>query len=224
MRSGSREPDLERHFRTRALGSGVVAGAIALGGLVVLHSDAHALYSDLVSGDGLVALIASILAGLGTLVLVWRRSYEPARYSASLAVAAIIAGWALAQNPIFLPGLTIKQAAAPHDTLVVVVVAVIVGAAILFPSLALLFRLVLGGQLGYGETATSSTRPSRAILSASKPGLLARSAGACFIAGTGFLTIAEAGWAHAIGVAALFAFIVLGFLAVAPADTAGEEI
>ena len=129
-----REPDLERHFRTRALGSGVVAGAIAAAGLVVLHSDAHALYGDLVTGDGLVALIASILAGLGTLVLVWRRNYEPARYSASLAVAAIIAGWALAQNPIFLPGLTIKQAAAPHDTLVVVVVAVVVGAAILFPS------------------------------------------------------------------------------------------
>jgi cytochrome bd ubiquinol oxidase subunit II len=219
-----REPDLERHFRTRALGTGIVAGAVALGGLVVLHSDAHALYDDLVKGDGLAALIASILAGLGTLILVWRRSYEPARYSAGLAVAAIIAGWALAQNPIFLPGLTVKQAAAPHDTLVVVVVAVIVGAAILFPSLALLFRLVLGGQLGYGETATSSERPARAILSASRPGLLARSAGACFIAGIGFLTIGEAGWAHAIGIASLFAFMVLGFFAVAPADTAREKV
>jgi cytochrome bd ubiquinol oxidase subunit II len=218
-----READLERHFRTRALAAGVVAGAIALGGLVVLHSDAHALYSDLVSGDGLAALIVSILAGLGTLVLVWRRSYEPARYSAGLAVAAIIAGWALAQNPTFLPGLTIKQAAAPHDTLVVVVVAVIVGAAILFPSLALLFRLVLGGKLGYGERTASSARPTTAILSASKPGLLARSAGASFIAGVGFLTFAEAGWAHAIGIASLFAFMILGFFAVAPADIAREE-
>jgi cytochrome bd ubiquinol oxidase subunit II len=35
--------------------------------------------------------------------LVWRRSYEPARYSASLAVAAIIAGWALAQNRSSFP-------------------------------------------------------------------------------------------------------------------------
>ena len=218
-----REPDLERHFRIRALGAGIVAGGVAVGGLVVLHSDAHALYDDLVKGDGLVALIASILAGLGTLVLVWTRNYEPARYSAGLAVAAIVAGWALAQNPTFLPGLTVKEAAAPHDTLVVVVVAVLVGAAILFPSLALLFRLVLGGQLGYGETATSSARPARAILSASRPGLLARSAGACFIAGIGFLTLAEAGWAHAIGVASLFAFMVVGFFAVAPADTAREE-
>ena len=219
-----REPDLERYFRVRALGAGIGAGFVALGGLLVLDSDAHGLYSELVKGDGLAALIVSILAGLGTLALVWRRRYEPARYSAGLAVAAIIAGWALAQNPTFLPGLTVKQAAAPHDTLVVVVVAVIAGGAILFPSLALLFRLVLGGKLGYGEATASSARPTTAILSASKPGLLGRSAAACFVAGVGFLTLAEAGWAHAIGVASLFAFIVLGFLAVAPADIASEEV
>jgi cytochrome d ubiquinol oxidase subunit II len=41
--------------------------------------------------------------------------------------------------------------------------------------------------------------------------LLGRSAGACLIGGIGFLTVAEAAWAHAIGVASLFAFIVLGF-------------
>jgi cytochrome d ubiquinol oxidase subunit II len=218
------EPGLERHFRARALGAGIVAGAIALGGLVVLHSDAHTLYDDLVRGDGLAALIVSILAGLGTLALVWRRSYEPARYGAGVAVAAIIAGWALAQDPMFLPGLTIKQAAAPHDTLVVIIVVVIVGAAILFPSLGLLFRLVLGGRLDYGETTASSTRQGRAILSASSPGVLARSAGACFVAGIGFLTVADAGWAHALGIASLFGFIVLGFLAAAPADIAREKV
>ncbi len=58
------------------------------------------------------------------------------------------------------------------------------------------------------------------MLSASAPGLLARSAGACFVAGLGFLTAADASWAHAIGVASLFAFIVLGFLAVAPSELA----
>ena len=124
-------------------------------------------------------------------------------------------------EPIFLPGLTIKQAAAPHDTLVVV--AVIVGAAVLFPSLALLFRLVLGGQLDYGEETASSMRPSKAIISASNPAFWRAQAGACFVAGIGFLTLAEAGWAHAIGVASLFAFMAVGFFAVAPADTARER-
>ncbi len=219
-----RESDLERQFRARALATGVVAGAIALGGLAVLHSDAHDLYDGLVHGDGLAALIVSIVAGVAALYLVWRRSYEPARYSASLAVAAIIAGWALAQNPTFLPGLTVKQAAAPHDTSVAVVVAVIVGGAILFPSLALLFRLVVAGRLDYGEPPPSETVPIKSILSASAPGFLARSAAACFVAGVGFLTVADADWAHGIGVAALLAFIVLGFFAVAPAEIAREEV
>jgi cytochrome d ubiquinol oxidase subunit II len=218
-----RQPELERHFRVRALSAGVVAGAIALGGLIVLHSDADTLYRGLVHGDGLVALIASIIAGVATLVLVWRRRYEPARYSASAAVAAIIAGWALAQNPTFLPGLTVEQAAAPHDTLVAVVVAVIVGAAILFPSLALLFRLVVAGRLDYRGVPPAEPPPARAILSASAPGLLARSAAACLMAGIGFLTVADAGWAHALGVLALLAFIVVGFFAVDPAEMARER-
>jgi hypothetical protein len=38
-------------------------------------------------------------------------------------VAAILAGWALAQKPTMLSGLTIRHAAAPHDTLVLVVIA-----------------------------------------------------------------------------------------------------
>ena len=41
------------------------------------------------------------------LLLVWRTRFGPARASAALAVAAIVAGWALAQRPRFLPGLTI---------------------------------------------------------------------------------------------------------------------
>jgi hypothetical protein len=113
------------------------------------------VYSERLHGDGVSALIVSIVAGLATLPLVWARRYETARYTAALAVAAIIAGWALAQQPVFLRDLTIEQAAAGHDTLVAVVVAVLGGAAILFPSLALLFRLVLGG-----GSATARPPPS----------------------------------------------------------------
>jgi cytochrome bd ubiquinol oxidase subunit II len=215
--------DLTRAFRVRALGTGVVAGAIALGGLAVLKADVPSLYHGLVNGDGLVALVVSILAGVTTLGLVWVGHYEPARYGAAAAVAAIIAGWGLAQRPTLLPGLTIQQAAAPDDTLIAIVVAVVVGAAILFPSLGLLFKLVLGGRLDHAESTPTLTTPGGAVLSASAPGLLARSAGACFVAGLGFLTAADADWAHAIGIASLFGFIVLGFLAVAPSELARAE-
>src|SRR5439155_1507432 len=109
------------------------------------------IFRRLTEGAGLPALVVSVIAGVATLGLVWRRRYEPARYTAAVAVAATIAGWAVAQNPVFLQGLTIRQAAAGHDTLVAVIVAILGGALLLFPSLALLFRLTLGGELRGGE-------------------------------------------------------------------------
>jgi cytochrome d ubiquinol oxidase subunit II len=216
VRAGER--DLEAAFRKRALGAGVVAGAVALGGLFVLRADAQSLYHHLVEGRGVAALAVSISAGLVTLGLVWRRRYEPARYSAALAVAAIVAGWALAQAPAFLPRLTIEQAAASHDTLVAVIVAVVGGAVILFPSLALLFGLVLRGTLDHAQTAAKPVRAGRMLLTTSTPGLLARLAAACLVAGIGLLTIANASWAHAIGVASLLGFIAIGFPAALPPD------
>jgi cytochrome d ubiquinol oxidase subunit II len=215
------EAELEREFRIRGLGAGIVAGALALGGIAVLHSDAHPLYHSLVTGQALPALLASILAGVATLALVYRRRFEAARYSAALAVAAIIAGWALGQWPTILPGLTVYQAAAPHDTLVAVVVAVLAGGTILFPALALLFRLQLTGRLQGAEPGVPQAAGDRGGLA--QPGLLARVAVACLIIGFGLLNVANANWAHAVGVASLFVFIVTAFLAIVPSAIAIER-
>ena len=215
------DPELERAFRSRALGSGLVTGAIALGGLAVLHSDAHSLYHQLVSGDAVSALVVSILAGSGTLALVFSRRFEAARYSAALAVSAIVAGWALVRWPTLLPGLTVQQAAAPHDTLIGLVVAVVAGGAILFPSLALLFRLALTGR--FDSTYPAPGAGGDHVPSASMPRLRSRVAVACLIAGVGLLNVAEAQWAHVLGVLSLFGFMVIGFLALAP-GTLGNEV
>ncbi|MBV8953109.1 MAG: hypothetical protein JO179_03155, partial [Solirubrobacterales bacterium] len=51
----------------------------------------------------------------------------------------------------------------------------------------------------------------------------ARCAGAGMLVGIGLLTIADAGWAHAIGIVGLFCFVAFGFLAVAPARLAGQD-
>ncbi|MCW3018011.1 MAG: Cytochrome bd-type quinol oxidase subunit 2-like protein [Solirubrobacterales bacterium] len=224
-RAAARDPaerDIEAGFRARALGAGILAGVVAAAGLVVLRSDAQPLYHRLLHSDALGALIVSLIAGVATLELVRRRRFEAARYSAAVAVAAVIAGWAVAQYPLLLPGLTVRQAAAPHDTLVGVVIAVLGGAVILFPSLALLFRLVLAGRFDPGQRAAPPPpRPPPTIgsvLAASNPGLLARAAVACLLAGFGFLTIAESGWAHAVGVLALIAFVLCGVLADVPAQ------
>jgi cytochrome d ubiquinol oxidase subunit II len=144
--------ELVRAFRARALGSGVVAGALALAGLAVVNSDAPDLYDGLVSGAGLVCVLGSALFGLVTLALEWRERFELARYTAAAAVSAIVAGWALAQEPYLLPPeLTVEEAAASDEALVALVVAATIGMALLVPALVWLFRLALSGRLAYEE-------------------------------------------------------------------------
>ena len=147
-------------FRRRALALGALAGALALGGLAVLHSDAQRIYDGLTSGGGLAAALVSVAAGAATMVCVAGRRLEAARWSAAVAVGAIVAGWALAQQPQILPGLSVDQAAASDATLVALLVSIAIGALILVPSLTLLFGLVLRGrfdespmQLGSLESA-----------------------------------------------------------------------
>lgn len=211
---------LESAFRRRALGAGLVAGAISFGGLFVLHSDARPLYHGLIEGNGVSAVIVSALAGGATLALIWTHRFLLARFSAAIAVAALIAGWALAQQPLLLPHLTIHQAAASHDTLVAVVVVVLAGAVILFPSLGLLFKLTLGGKLDAHATPVAGEPARSGFVEAASAGAAGRIAIASFIGAIGFLTLADAAWAHAIGIACLVAFALFGFAALAPWQTA----
>ena len=214
-RHGNRQ--LAERFRARALGAGVAAGAVAVAGIVVLRFDAHRLFAHLTQGAGLLPLVVSLLAGVATLALLWRRRYEPARYTAALAVASTIAGWALAQQPVFLRDLTVKQAAAGHDTQVAIIVAILGGGVILLPSLGLLFRLTLGGRLGQSSsTGVGPTGGGKDPLAPSTRS--ARVTAASLLAGVGFLTVANAGWAHAIGVASFFSFLAFGYRAVLDGD------
>jgi cytochrome d ubiquinol oxidase subunit II len=216
------DDDLERRFRARAIGSGIVAGAMAVAGLIVIYHDAHPLYEGLVNRSGRPALAASAVAGVGTLGLVWTRRFETARYGAVVAVAAMVAGWALAQNPVFLPGLTVKQAAASHDVLVAVIVAVVAGGLILVPSLGVLFRLLLLGQFDHASAEGGIEPPSGNPID-TRPALIGRLAAALLIGGFGFLNIADAGWAHAIGVACLLGFVATGFAAAVPLEGGGRD-
>jgi cytochrome bd ubiquinol oxidase subunit II len=217
-RTGERE--IADSFRIRALVAGAVAGAVSIAALVVVHADAHSLYTGLVHGGALAVMIVSIVAGLTTLGLVWARLFEPARVTGAIAVAAVIAAWALARNPVLLPGLTIDQAAASHDTLVTVVVAVIAGGVLLFPSLALLFTITLRGGLTAAASASAGGLrgfPLRETATAPRIAVV------LFIVGLGMLNAANAGWCHIIGVIALFGFVIAGFTAIVPRALAGDS-
>jgi cytochrome d ubiquinol oxidase subunit II len=144
----ARAPDLTIAFRRRALGSGAVAGAMAIGGLLVIREDARGLYDGLTSGGGLVMVIASAAAGLLTLWLLWTNRFELARYTSGVAVGAIVAGWAFAHRPDFLPAeLTLQDAAAGDATLIATLIALVLALLVIVPAIAVLFRLTLRGRL-----------------------------------------------------------------------------
>jgi cytochrome bd ubiquinol oxidase subunit II len=193
-------------FRTRALSAGVVAGAIALVGLAVVREDASSLFEGLTEGGALVALLASAVAGLATLTLVARSKFEPARYTAAVAVAAIVAGWGMAQSPTFLPGLTVREAAAEHSTLVALLVGLGVGALILIPSLFVLFKLVLAGRFDPGARV-NAVPPQRPRESSRPPGLavpLTVGVGAAML-----LVIASVSWLQVVAALAMLGAIAL---------------
>ena len=206
-----RDQALVRAFRGRALLTGAVAGAFALAALIVVHEDARPIWDGLISGWGLVALVVSAMAGVATLALVRDERYEPARVAAALAVAAVIAGWAIAQSPDLLPGLTIHQAAAGHATLVALLIAVAAGALLLTPSLALLFRLTLQGRFDPGAAVVVSPEPRS---SSPSPARLA-AAGGLLITGSVLTVLLDSTWGLAPGVVALLAFVAVAFTPVA---------
>ena len=230
------EPALAHDFRIRALVAGLVAGALALAGLLVIRADDTSLWHGLTTGAGLAMVILCALAGIVTLVLVWRGRFGPARASAALAVAAVIAGWAAAQEPRLLPGLTVGQAAAGRSTLFATIVGVAVGAVVLVPSLIVLYTLVLRGRLDTDlktpKSPKSPTTPAAAGrgvppagVAAAGPGVRPAGVAAAFprvrlagllavatlAAGVGLLVFADPAWAHGIGAISLLACAVTVF-------------
>lgn len=212
-RIGSAE--LVAAFRTRAIVVGIVAGATALAGLVVLRWDAERIWEGLTQGWGLVALAASAVGGIATLLLVTRKRFGAARVSAATAVAAIVVGWAIAQQPLLLPGLTISEAAAPRATLVALLVVTGIAAIVLVPQLVLLFSLFLRGRFDSAgprqdisavPTTSPSYRSSRAL------GPLAI---AFLLVGTGLTALTDTDWSLAVGVSCLLLFIGSGFFLIA---------
>jgi cytochrome bd ubiquinol oxidase subunit II len=133
--------EMEGYFARRALAAGLLAGAVALGGLFALHADARYIYERLVV-EGLPLVIVSILCGFGVLALLVGRRRRGLRPLAAGAVIAVIWGWGVAQFPYLLPtSLKIGQAAAPGPTLDAVLIVFAIAAIVVLPALGLLYWL-----------------------------------------------------------------------------------
>jgi cytochrome d ubiquinol oxidase subunit II len=207
--------DLATAFRTRALAAGIVTGGVALAAFVVVSLDTEQLGSGLRGWPAILAVVGSAAAGLATIELVRRSRFEAARYLASAAVAAIVVGWALAQRPELLPGLTVDEAAAERPTLIATIGGVAIGAAVLVPSLILLFGLVLRGRFDHEATEGDVDARGRTAALHRRPfGGLAILALAIGLPST---LVADGGPVQAVGVVALLAFVAFGSVALGSA-------
>ena len=213
--------DLTAAFRARALAAGAVTGGIALAGLVVVSLDAGTLRDGLFGWPAILAVVGSAVAGLGTLELVRRARFEAARYLASAAVATIVVGWALAQRPELLPGLTVEEAAAERSTLITTIVGVVLGAVILLPSLVLLFGLVLSGRFDRKAVWADVEPRTPRVPFRRQP--LAGLAILALAVGLPLTLVPDGGPVQVAGVIGLLAFVAVGSVALGSAAAAAAE-
>jgi cytochrome bd ubiquinol oxidase subunit II len=135
------DKEMEGYFSSRALAAGLLAGAVALLGLIALHAEARYIFDRLVV-EGLPLVIVSILCGFGVLALLLGRARRGLRPLAASAVVTVIWGWGVAQFPYLLPtSLRIDEAAAPSPTLDSVLIVFAIAAVVVLPALGLLYWL-----------------------------------------------------------------------------------
>jgi cytochrome d ubiquinol oxidase subunit II len=134
---------LQEDFRRRALAAAAGVFATAAAALVAAHLTAPRVRDALEMNGWAIpfhlATGAAAIAAIGALIV---RAYRAARIAAAAQVVLILSGWAISQYPFIVPpDLTIRNAAAPRETLVLILAALAVGGLVLFPSLAYLFRV-----------------------------------------------------------------------------------
>jgi len=128
-------------LRTRTLGVGVVTGLVVFVGLFPLRSDAPTLYDGL-SGRALPLVLLSAATGVATLVLIARRRYALARFTAVGALSTVVLGWGVAQYPwLLVDQVKFADAAGAPATLHALIFATGLAVVIVVPALAYLFYL-----------------------------------------------------------------------------------
>lgn len=144
----SRDPELRRLFRRRAMISGILVLMSAAVALFLTHDGAPEIYRGLVkTALGRATIVATVLVHLAALWAVMTERNVVARFLAGGGAAAILWGWALSQYPYLVePSVTIYDAA-PSGTLDILLASLLLGSIVLFPFLFYLYNLFKGDVL-----------------------------------------------------------------------------
>ena len=135
------DAQLAERMRTRTLGVGIAAGVVVFAGLYPVYHDAPTLSHGLRTAAAPLLVIAAV-AGVTTLVLLFRRRYPAARIPAVAAVGAVVTGWGVGQYPwLLVDQVTIDDGAGADATLVGLLIVVGLAGVIVLPALIYLLRL-----------------------------------------------------------------------------------
>ena len=142
---------LREDFRRRALIAGGGVALFSALGLPLAWSEAPELSHELLHGRGLPFVVAAGVLAVAGLLVTRTGAGRASRAVAVGFVLCVVWGWGAAQWPYAItPVLTFRQAASSDAMLEVYLVCLGAGAAILVPSLLLLWR-TFGGQLPASE-------------------------------------------------------------------------
>lgn len=138
-------------FRRRAIRATLAVWCLGLVPIGIAAAFGAPLFGSLQRPIAAGAVLTALLAGIVAIVCVRQRRDGAARIAVGVEAVAILAGWFGAQAPDLVPGrLSIAAAAAGDATLAAFLVATVVGAAIVVPSLVLLFRVFKSAPSGAG--------------------------------------------------------------------------
>ena len=139
-------PELRSDFRRRALAAGIATDLLAVVVFLLARGGAPRMALGLTGTVwALPLLVVTALAALGTLWALWAARFLLARALGVGQAVLILWGWAAAQYPYIIPpNLTLTAAAAPEVTLRLLLIALVVGALVLFPSFYYLYRVFKG--------------------------------------------------------------------------------
>ena len=152
--------ELRAYFERRALAAAVIAGAVAVVGVIALHADGRYVYDGLTSWPGIALVILSAICGLVALGLLVSGRNFGLRAAAVGAGAAVIWGYFAAAFPFILPtSLTISQAAGASATMTAVIVVFAAAAVTVIPSLILLYVLSQRQALDAYSTTSEPSSP-----------------------------------------------------------------
>ncbi len=139
--TNQKKTDLVEMFRRRGLIAGAVTAVLGAVGLLEAVSAAPTLWQGMLN-HALPLVIATMIIGAGAAAALYFAYYRIARVLIIAEAAFMLGSWGVSQIPYIIPPkLTVDAAASTSSTQLLLLIGIIIGMAIILPSILLLFYI-----------------------------------------------------------------------------------